>query len=792
MYRFQEAGRSMTTARPSARSRQPMKSNLTIGQNERPPGRLRAHLALLQELPLKHWLLALLLWLALSAGMALFGHALVIERYREGFQQSAQQIKQELESRLKVSETLLFGLSEMLGYHPGLSVDRFYNYALEASRRYPFIYTMSYLPKVAARERSGFEQSLPLTDPSAPYIKDHPMATANDWRNRRGWVPAPDRAVYFPWLIAAPALAKEDDALTGFDMLNDQLFGPVLQKAFRSGETEVTTPFVMMNGETALGYVRAIYRTTPAPEEPEQRTGQVTGSVVLIVRINGLLEQHYPLNNRLSVGLSLYGDAPTPLEKTVYQAMPSANPSSLEVLLLPKLSARLPVDIPYFPYELVVEEQVPEGVIQPAILLAALVFSGALCYLMAVVMAQNVRTRRHREDAVDDLYRERGHAMVTLQAINDAVLTVDTQMRVRYLNPMAVKLLGIDPEFAVGRPVYQTMQLRYEFARQAVADPIMLCLQRGQGVDLAENCVLAPPDREPLLIEGSVSPLFDRGGELFGAVMAFRNTAPLRQRMLEALEASEKRLRQHEVELARVGRINTMGEMASGIAHELNQPLSAIVSYCQAALSFLDDAEPNKEMVIKALQSSVSQADRAGQIIHRLRAFVTKSQQQWVPVDLNLSVANVMTLAEYDLRTSQIHVATHLEPGLPLVFADTIQIEQVVLNLLRNAIDAVQSRPGWGEMTLETGLIDDRVCLTVRDNGCGLPEDVLDHLFDPFFTTKQHGMGLGLTICHSIVESFGGRLSARNRLEGGAEFRMELPRLSPGHFAQQAASERTI
>lgn len=769
-----------------------MRTGPPAGRGEAPTGRLRAHLALLRELPFRLWLFVLLLWLALGGALALFGHTLVLERHREGFEQTARQIKQELESRLKVGETLLFGLSEMLGYHPGLSVDRFYNYALEASRRYPFIYTMSYLPRVEANERAAFEQSLPLTDPSAPYIKDHPMAIANDWRNRRGWVPAPSRAVYYPWLIAAPALAKEDDALTGFDMLNDRLFGPVLQKAFRSGETEVTTPFVMMNGETALGYARSIYHTTPPPEEPEQRTQQASGAVVLMVRVNGLLEQHYPPSSRISVGLSLYGDAPTPLEKTLYQGTPSANPSSLEVLLLPKLSTRLPVDVPYFPYELVIEEQVPEGVIQPVILLAALAFSGLLAYLSAVVMAQNIRTHRHREDAVDDLYRERGHAMVTLQAINDAVLTVDTQMRVRYLNPMAVKLLGVEPEQTVGRPVYQTMQLRYEFARQAVADPIVLCLQRGQGVDLAENCVLAPPDREPLLIEGNVSPLFDRSGELFGAVMAFRNTAPLRQRMLEALEASEKRLRQHEVELARVARLNTMGEMASGIAHELNQPLSAIVSYCQAALSLLGDDDPPKEMVVKALHSSMTQAERAGQIIQRLRAFVTKSQQQWVPVDLNLSVGNVLSLAEYDLRTSQVHVRTHLAPGLPLVFADTIQIEQVILNLLRNAIDAVQARSDWGELTLETSLVQDKVCLSVRDNGCGLPDEVLDHLFDPFFTTKQHGMGLGLTICHSIVESFGGRLSARNRLEGGAEFRIELPRLSPGHFAQQAASERTI
>lgn len=753
-------------------------------------GRLAEHLGLLKEQPLRVWLACAFGWLALAFTLIVFGHIVVLERYKEGFQQTAIQLKQELESRLRVGETLLFGLGEMLGYHPGLSVDRFYDYAVEATRRYPFVYTMSYLPKVTDNERHEFEQRLPQTDPSAPFIKDHLVTAANDWRNRLGWISAERRPNYYPWLIAAPALSKEDDALTGFDLLNDKLFGPTLQKSFRSGETEVTAPFIMTNGEPALGYVRAIYTTIPSADSPQERPDQVSGAVLLMVRLNALLELASPLKERLSVSLSLYGKAPQPLEKTVFQSHATTPPSSLAVLLLPKLEVQIPVNVPYFPYELVVEEQVPASVIQPSIILLAFLVSGALSYLSLVVYAQNRRTQRHRQDAVDDLYRERGHAMVMLQAINDAVLTVDTQNRVRYLNPMAAQLLNVTLEQAQGRPVSQIMQLRYEFARQAVADPILQCLQRGHAVDLADNCILTQPDRDPFLIEGSVSPLFDRKGELFGAVMAFRNTAPLRQRMLEALEASEKRLRQHEVELARVGRINMMGEMASGIAHELNQPLSAIMSYCQAALSMLEEEMPDTATITRALESSVAQADRAGQIIQRLRAFVTKSQQQWVPVDLNLSVNNVLTLAEYDLRSNQVHVKSYLSPGLSLVYADTIQIEQVILNLIRNAIDATQSKAPWGELALETALQGDQVCLFVRDNGTGLSNEMLDHLFDPFFTTKKNGMGLGLTICQSIIEAFGGRLSARNRPEGGAEFCIQLPKLSPSHFAQHTTSER--
>jgi C4-dicarboxylate-specific signal transduction histidine kinase len=170
---------------------------------------------------------------------------------------------------------------------------------------------------------------------------------------------------------------------------------------------------------------------------------------------------------------------------------------------------------------------------------------------------------------------------------------------------------------------------------------------------------------------------------------------------------------------------------------------------------------------------------------------VTKSKPQWVPVDINLAVNNVLTLAEYDLRANQVHVKSYLSPGLSLVYADTIQIEQIILNLIRNGIDATQDRVPWAEITLESTTQNENVYLYVRDNGTGLSEEMLDHLFDPFFSTKKHPMGLGRTICQSIVESFGGHLSARNLPEGGAEFCMRLPKLSPSSFAQYATGEKT-
>jgi C4-dicarboxylate-specific signal transduction histidine kinase len=214
--------------------------------------------------------------------------------------------------------------------------------------------------------------------------------------------------------------------------------------------------------------------------------------------------------------------------------------------------------------------------------------------------------------------------------------------------------------------------------------------------------------------------------------------------------------------------------MASGIAHEINQPLAAIMNYCQASLSLLEEEEPDLTLIARALQSAVNQADRAGTIVRRLREFVSNKTRHHTPVDVNLAVANALTLAEHDLRSQQISIEYRQGSHLPLVFVDTIQLEQVVLNLVRNAIDAMQEQDWPGAILVETCYSCQRVCIKVGDNGSGISSDKLDNIFAPFFSTKANGMGLGLTICQTIIESFGGRISAHNRAAGGAEFVVEL------------------
>lgn len=269
---------------------------------------------------------------------------------------------------------------------------------------------------------------------------------------------------------------------------------------------------------------------------------------------------------------------------------------------------------------------------------------------------------------------------------------------------------------------------------------------------------------------------------VYAAVLSTRLAKEKREFEVKAAEMeglakkSQKQLREHQAELAHVARLSTMGEMASGIAHEINQPLTAILSYNQACIRMLKDEEFDSEEVMRAMNMAAGQAKRAGEIITRLRSFVKKQPTSSSQVNINQVVTDSLFLVDHVLRDSQVAVHTDFQHPMPQIAADSIQLEQVILNLIRNAIDAmadaaVTDRRIW----VSTRHIDDTVHIDVRDNGPGIPEEVLPQLFHPFFTTKVKGMGLGLTISQSIIEAFEGKISARNADTGGAIFSLSLP-----------------
>ena len=240
---------------------------------------------------------------------------------------------------------------------------------------------------------------------------------------------------------------------------------------------------------------------------------------------------------------------------------------------------------------------------------------------------------------------------------------------------------------------------------------------------------------------------------------------------------AEERERLRQAELAQVTRLGTMGEMATGIAHELNQPLAAIANYAEACILRIRGRDPAHADLLSDLEGLAGQTERAGQIIRRLRDFVRRGEPRRSTCEINEIVREVVGLMEPEMRMTETALRLELSASQPAVRADSIQIEQVILNLVRNAVEAMSNvEPARRALLIRSATTgDEAVEVTIRDTGNGLDPEIGEQIFDAFFTTKPEGMGMGLSISRTIVEAHGGRLWAAANPGGGATFRFTLP-----------------
>jgi two-component system sensor kinase FixL len=248
-------------------------------------------------------------------------------------------------------------------------------------------------------------------------------------------------------------------------------------------------------------------------------------------------------------------------------------------------------------------------------------------------------------------------------------------------------------------------------------------------------------------------------------------------RELSAQRAAEQRSRSLELRLAHVGRLNLMGEMAAGIAHEINQPLSAIATYAQAGKRVLQGSDPDMSMLAEICAKIDDQARRAGQVIANIRKFIRKQEIETQSLDVNRVVADVLTLIEADARSEGIAVHVRPHEGLPRVRADAVQLQQVLLNLTRNSVDAMRGGVGTARgivIATERGE-QGSVRITVTDHGHGVSPQLGENIFHPFVTTKRDGLGVGLAISRTIVQSYGGILTYADNPDGGSIFTIDLP-----------------
>ncbi len=354
-------------------------------------------------------------------------------------------------------------------------------------------------------------------------------------------------------------------------------------------------------------------------------------------------------------------------------------------------------------------------------------------------------------------------------AVREPLLLIDSRLVLRAVNAAACELLGRPSRELCGRPWRDAFMLERQLARDWRPNPVLQALATGCAQELTHDTHLIC-DGKRVGIRGNVL-VINEGTRRFALLCI--------QLPGNASEAPSVIARsENELLLQHLSRLNTVSELATGIAHEINQPLAAIMSFTQASLRLLAEDKPDIDRASEALAEAVSQTRRAAGILERLRAFVGRRGLQFGPVAINQVVVNALTLLSSKISSGGVRVSLCTEPSLP-VRADALQLEQVMVNLVRNAVEAMQALPEENRLLqVSTHMVAGRVHVRVTDSGPGLPASLQEQLFTRFFTTKADGMGLGLSISQTILEAAGGDIDASTTPSGGACFHFSLPTLN--------------
>lgn len=372
------------------------------------------------------------------------------------------------------------------------------------------------------------------------------------------------------------------------------------------------------------------------------------------------------------------------------------------------------------------------------------------------------------QKAAEDAIREREATLRSiLDTVPDAIITINETGIMESFSRAASRLFGYEPSEVVGKNVKMLMPLPYRDLHDGYLEHYR---RTGQRRIIGKARIVVG-----LRQDGSTFPMEIAVGEVHGGV---RRMFTGFVRDITERQDTKDRLQELQSELLHVSRLSAMGQMTAAIAHELNQPLTAITNYVKAARRTLDSRNTDPGAVIRAqdmIDKAAVQTLRAGGIIRNLRDFVEKRERNRAPENLSKVIEEALALAFVGAADKNIKLKLNLDSTLPPVLIDKIQIQQVLINLIRNSIEAmlaVQTR----HLLLVTECGDPGFAnVTVRDTGPGLPPNISSRLFQPFQTTKDKGMGIGLTICQSIVDAHGGRIWLLQDMPSGAGFRFRLP-----------------
>lgn len=355
-----------------------------------------------------------------------------------------------------------------------------------------------------------------------------------------------------------------------------------------------------------------------------------------------------------------------------------------------------------------------------------------------------------------------------LNVVSEGIVGLDKQLTVTTINPAATELTGWSERDAIGIDITGLQMFDIDAGGQT--EQYLLKAIRNGRPYRSEMEWVRNRNGEWLPVAFSCTPRPDGG-----RVLVLHDVSD-RMQSEEALRVAREELETQRQHLAHIERLNTMGEMAAGVAHEVNQPLTAITNYARVAKRLLENGDVDHAKLSELLEKLDVQAVRAAEVVQRLRSYVRKPDGLKQPVDLNQLLNDVIALAEVDARINDVpvHFESHLSE-LP-VDVDVVQIQQVALNLIRNAMESMADAEHKSDgVTVRTVMRGEKYGFEVVDRGKGITAEDKQHIFEPFFTTKAAGMGIGLSICQSIVQSHGGEIGCRANETVGSTFYCFLP-----------------
>ena len=344
---------------------------------------------------------------------------------------------------------------------------------------------------------------------------------------------------------------------------------------------------------------------------------------------------------------------------------------------------------------------------------------------------------------------------------------LDPHGTVLEVNQTALDFIGRSNADVVGRKFWDTPWWSHSVALQARLETAVAEAASGKLVRFETQHL--GKQGEQMTIDFSLKPVLNEQGETVLLIPEGRDTTERR--------LAEEKLKQMQQESAHMMRVSTMGEMASGMAHELNQPLTALISYCGTAKQMAQQASSLPEGFVDILERAAEQAHRAGKVIRHLRDFISKGKNEKTCVRLNTLVQDVIDLIGWELRETDIRIIFQPGSNNDEIFVDRIQIEQVLINLVKNSVEAIMNagiKAGRVEIASQS-TEENTVLVIVSDNGPGISAGIAEVLFDPYQTSKESGMGMGLSISRSIVEAHNGKLWVDKNRSSGAMFCMSLP-----------------